>query len=167
MRLTLPTMSVTHQGQLVRHWALSGSAGEGDFHMSLSFCPCLHGDRPDSWGRRQHQSPKEMAWHSSEWWSCPRRSQLTFLEGCVLHLVGPVSVVRDEALGRGPRGVGNVGFDVVAPHLCQGPWIDCEVSGGFTKHVCRAITQRRTSPTPGTSEHIQEPGFLALKVHYV
>ena len=131
--------------------------------MSLSLCTCLCWDRPDTWGRSQHQSPNEMAQHSYEQGSCPRRNQLTFLKGRVLHLVGPIGIVCDEALGRGPWGVGNMGFDVVTPNLCQGPWVDREVSGGLTKHICRAITQIRTSPIPGTQDQIQEPRFLHFR----
>lgn len=133
----------------------------------VSTCPChfVHASAETGQttrGRSQYQSPKEMAQHGSEWQSCPSRSHLTFLKGCVLHLVGPISIVRDKALGRGPWGVGNVGLDVVTPNLCQGPWINCEVGGGFAKHICRAITQIRTSPTPRTLDQIQELGFLAL-----
>lgn len=51
----------------------------------------------------------------------PRRSQLTLLEGRVFHLVGPISIVCDETLGGGPGGVGNMGLDVVASDLRQGP----------------------------------------------
>ena len=83
----------------------------------------------------------------------PRR-QLTFLEGRVFHLVGPISIVCDETLRGGSRGVGNVGLDVVASDLCQGPRVHREIGGGFTKHICRTITQVRMSPA-GTSLVLQ------------